>query len=68
MTGREQSSKRGGVSVSAVRHQSVMVEQGMLEWSCLSCANALMSTEVWIRLKVKFLICTRGTCSLTVGD
>ena len=27
-----------------------------------------MNTEVWIKLKVEFLICTRGTCSLTVGD
>lgn len=40
----------------------------MFEWSYLSCTKAAMNTEVWIRLKVKFLICTRGICSLTVGD
>lgn len=64
----EQSSKRGSMSMSAVRHQSVMVEQGNVEWSCLSCTSVVMNTEVWIRLKVKFLICARGTSSLAVGD
>jgi len=27
-----------------------------------------MNSEVWLKLKPEFLVCKRGTCSLTVGD